>query len=296
MILLLLCSSTYEVFGQRDSTEIFKSGEGVFRTYCSPCHGVHKEKIGPMLASVTKKRSEEWLLSFIRNSQEVLLSGDEYANFLYEQYQRTAMPSFEQLPETKIKDVLQYIEKESIHPSVEVPPEPEIDETQANRNVLRGKTLFEEQCATCHFIGKDGQAPSLGSVPKRRPLPWLTDFIKNSQQVIKSGDDYAVNLFNNYDQKVMPPFEFLTKDDITTILDYVEFASASPSTVGGVNGRKVQQETPTPIPSSVKTENETKDEDANVVPFKITFVVVLAISAVIIGFILVRIFRYLKKS
>jgi mono/diheme cytochrome c family protein len=216
-----------------------------FNTYCLPCHGVHQEKLGPMLASITKKRSEDWLIAFIRNSQEVILSGDVYADFLFEQYNYTVMPSFKQLSERKIKDILLYSEKESVSPSEEVIPSLEANLPYSNQHIMKGKALFDEQCFSCHFIGKEGEGPSLGSITKRRP--WLIAFIKNSQNVIQEGDAYAVHLFNGYNQKIMPPFDFLTQEDIGVILDYINFASAAPPSVAGVNGRKVQQWTSTSL-------------------------------------------------
>jgi mono/diheme cytochrome c family protein len=294
-VLLLLCGNAYPAFGQRDSTEIFESGKAVFNTYCLPCHGVHQEKLGPMLASITKKRSDEWLIAFIRNSQEVILSGDAYAHFLFEQYNQVVMPSFRQLPERKIKDVLLYIEKESVSPSEEVTPRLEVNQAYSNQHILRGKVLFDEQCATCHFIGKEGEGPSLGSVTKRRPPAWLIPFIKNSQRVIQEGDAYAVHLFNSYEQKIMPPFDFLAQDDIGAILDYINFISASPPHIAGVNGRKAQEWTSRPA-SPVSAESIAEEQEKGSSFLKILFMVLSAIGALVHIYIVAKLYRYLTKG
>lgn len=65
--------------------------------------------------------------------------------------------------------------------------------------------------------------PALGGVTDR----WESDellyaFIRNSQKVIVSKDEYAVALFNEYDKSVMTSFPELTDEEIEAILDYVE--------------------------------------------------------------------------
>ena len=50
--------------------------------------------VGPGLKGVTDKYEKEWLIKWIRNSQELIASGDERAIKIYEEYNRTAMSSF----------------------------------------------------------------------------------------------------------------------------------------------------------------------------------------------------------
>ena len=76
---------------QHDSTQSIRAGNLIFRTSCSACHSIHRENIGPMLASITKKKSKAWLTRFIRNSQAVISSGDAYANLLYKNYNNCYM-------------------------------------------------------------------------------------------------------------------------------------------------------------------------------------------------------------
>src|SRR5699024_1494414 len=62
--------------------------------------------------------------------------------------------------------------------------------------ISQGKQLFSDNCAVCHSIHEQVVGPALVNVTDRRPVPWLIDFIHNSQKVIQSGDEYAVNLYN----------------------------------------------------------------------------------------------------
>lgn len=101
-------------------------------------------------------------------------------------------------------------------------------------------------CSACHQIGKGRLVgPDLKGVTERRDREWLIRFIRNSQEVIQSGDAYAVKLFEEYNKIPMPPNN-LTDEEINAILDYIEnydpekaaaaaaaAAPAQPQTIGG---------------------------------------------------------------
>jgi mono/diheme cytochrome c family protein len=86
-----------------------------------------------------------------------------------------------------------------------------------------GKTVFENRCASCHKISnQDLVGPGLANVNKRREQEWLIKFIKNSQKLIKDGDELANKLYNEYNQTIMPSHTDLSRAEITNTLDYVE--------------------------------------------------------------------------
>jgi mono/diheme cytochrome c family protein len=212
---------------QGDSTQILQHGEQLFRRHCSACHSVHREVVGPMLASVTKKRSQAWLLRFIRNSEEVINSGDPYARHMMDAFNNQVMPTFPMLSQQDIQSILVYIERESLVQVDETPVHDRIT-VKSDSSILRGRMLFRDQCSSCHFIHYEGRyAPALGSVSKRLPREWLIPFIQNSQKVIHGGDEYAQALFNRYHKRVMVPMDFLTEDDVTDILNYIAFSSTT---------------------------------------------------------------------
>ncbi len=289
--LILYCGSLYNAYGQAEPQEIFRAGKASFTTYCSPCHSVHQEKMGPMLASITRKRSEEWLLAFIRNSQQVILSGDEYANFLFQQYNQAVMPSFKKLPEKEIQRILFYIGAESENPKEEIVNYSTQKLNYSEDNIPKGRFLFINQCSSCHAIGKDGIGPSLGSVTNRRSLEWLMQFIQNSQTLIKAADPYAVHLFNSYDHQVMPPFKFLAEEEIISILDYIEYTSASPPYVAGVNGKKITM----PPASLVYHESSTEINKETGIILKTAFIIISVLGAIVHVYLVVKLFRYLLK-
>jgi len=84
-----------------------------------------------------------------------------------------------------------------------------------------GAQLFQV-CSACHQIGKGKLiGPDLKGVTERKERAWLIKFIHNSQEVIQSGDPYAVKLFEDHNKVPMPPFAY-SDDQINAILDYIE--------------------------------------------------------------------------
>ncbi len=68
-----------------------------------------------------------------------------------------------------------------------------------------GEALFKQICIACHTINKGKLVgPDLANVHKRRPEEWLIKYVKSSQTVIKSGDPYAVELYEKFNKQLMP--------------------------------------------------------------------------------------------
>jgi len=108
-----------------------------------------------------------------------------------------------------------------------------------------GETLFNQICVACHTIGQGKRiGPDLANVQQRRSEAWLISFIKSSQSVIKSGDAYAVKLFNEYNKMVMPDNGF-SDDQIRSILNYI--AAKSPAPEKKVKAEKVAPAAPAPV-------------------------------------------------
>ncbi len=89
-----------------------QEGEQIFTSECTQCHAIDRQVVGPKLKNVTDRLDQDWLIRFIRNSQEVIREGDEYAVEIYEEFNRMVMPAVE-LSDDEIRSVLAYIEHES---------------------------------------------------------------------------------------------------------------------------------------------------------------------------------------
>jgi mono/diheme cytochrome c family protein len=92
---------------------VVSGGATLFRNNCAVCHQVHQQLVGPALANVYERHSREWLNAFIVNSQRVIQGGDEYAVNLYNQYNKTLMPSFD-FSEDEVLSILAYIQSETL--------------------------------------------------------------------------------------------------------------------------------------------------------------------------------------
>lgn len=84
------------------------AGDALFKGNCAQCHAINDVVVGPALAGIAKRRSESWLIPWVRNSSKVVASGDEYAVKIYNQYQKQQMPSF-QLSDPEIRQILLYV-------------------------------------------------------------------------------------------------------------------------------------------------------------------------------------------
>jgi len=113
--------------------------------------------------------------------------------------------------------------------------------------VAAGETLFKNNCQVCHEIHEVKVGPALANVTDRRPVEWIKSFITNSQKVIQSGDEYAVNLYNEYNQTLMTSFDF-SDEELNSVIEYIksETIKGPPqpevTAVTGADGQQVAQE------------------------------------------------------
>ncbi|MFN8116551.1 MAG: cytochrome c [Bacteroidia bacterium] len=87
-------------------------GKKLFKQNCAVCHAMSDQKLtGPGLAGVydrVPQPAEEWLIKFISNSNNMILSGDSYAKKVYID-NGTGMMAFDTiLSEKEIKDIIAY--------------------------------------------------------------------------------------------------------------------------------------------------------------------------------------------
>lgn len=137
-----------------------QSGEELFKLKCSPCHSIGKGKlVGPDLVDVTKRLEEPWLLKFIKSSQTVINSGDDYGKKRFEEFNKVIMPDLD-LGTAEIKTILTYIESQGGTTTQSAPTLKPLSEATQD-NIKRGKKLFSGElrmvnygapCVSCHNV------------------------------------------------------------------------------------------------------------------------------------------------
>lgn len=107
--------------------------------------------------------------------------------------------------------------------------EPDIDYSggsNAQKEEFSGKDLFHGLCATCHTPYKDATGPKLKNVRQK----WkdggasqgsIYQWVQNWEKAVKN-DEYAENV-SRWSPVAMIKFDYLTKQDIDKIFDYVDY-------------------------------------------------------------------------
>ncbi|WP_248724931.1 c-type cytochrome [Seonamhaeicola sp. ML3] len=91
---------------------------------------------------------------------------------------------------------------------------------------VKGKSIFNANCAACHKLDKKMTGPALRNVEARLAeeegldREWIYAWIRNSSALIKSGDAYANKIYNEYNKAAMTAFPQLTDEDLNNILAY----------------------------------------------------------------------------
>jgi mono/diheme cytochrome c family protein len=91
-------------------------GKELFNANCAACHKLDAKMTGPMLRGVSAKHDKEWLYKWIRNSSELIKSGDAQANVLWAEYKPSVMTAFPQLSNGDIDNIIAYTDTKKEEP------------------------------------------------------------------------------------------------------------------------------------------------------------------------------------
>ena len=94
------------------------------------------------------------------------------------------------------------------------------------QDVDAGKDLFKTNCASCHYLGPHEKkliGPGLNEeIFEEYTNDWLYKWIRNSSELIASGDEQAVSVFEEYNKSVMTAFPYFSDEQIDNILAYIK--------------------------------------------------------------------------
>lgn len=97
----------------------------------------------------------------------------------------------------------------------------DIDLIEDSTALAEGRILFNQKCGGCHNFVRDGIGPQLSEASRNLSVDWLTNFIKDPNQIIAAGDDRAKELMERY-RVVMSSFAYIGDDKIKNIVAYIK--------------------------------------------------------------------------
>lgn len=138
-----------------------KTGEQIFKETCTACHTIGKGKlVGPDLADVQNRHSEEWIRNFVKSSQTVIKSGDKYADSLFKAFNQMPMPDHSNLKDDEIKGLIAYISTQGSTPATATASTAALKgNSNRGRDLFDGKIRFTNRgaaCNSCHNVDMKG--------------------------------------------------------------------------------------------------------------------------------------------
>lgn len=100
--------------------------------------------------------------------------------------------------------------------------------TPTDPGAILGKQNFESKCLACHSIGQGKKlGPDLYGLTKKRSVEWLTKWLKNPEQMLKT-DATAKAMLKEYGGIPMPN-QNLSDAEISQYLKYFNWADSQPA-------------------------------------------------------------------
>lgn len=90
----------------------YVNGRLIYATACIQCHELNSVLVGPALATVSQRRSLDWIKKWIKSPDSMIHSKDSIALILYNQYQQF-MPEHYYLSDKDIEDIVYFLDEQA---------------------------------------------------------------------------------------------------------------------------------------------------------------------------------------
>ena len=109
-------------------------------------------------------------------------------------------------------------------------------------DVKAGEKLFKQNCTACHMI-TDARlvGPGLKGVTDKYEREWLIKWIRNSQAFIKSGDERAIKVWEEYNKVAMASYDF-SDQEFSDLLAYLANPPVDEKAVAVASGEVLADE------------------------------------------------------
>lgn len=150
--------------------------------------------------------------------------------------------------------------------------------------ISAGEATFKANCTQCHNVWGVKLGPALEGVHERRSIEWLNSWIKNSQALIASGDEQAVELWEEYKPTVMPAYPF-SDDQVMELIAYIKAETeAGPPQEGPGPGSDDPEQPASSVSSSY------------LMAIIVILVVILLVALVALAIAIKTLTKYLKEK